>query len=143
MLTRLGLWLLHLHQAIYDLSDGRVGHGMLGVPCLLLRTTGRRTAKTRTSALVYALDGDDYIVVASLGGSDRPPAWLHNLRADPEVGVQVGRRRFAARAAVVGHDDPEFPRLWRRVNEVNRGRYDRYQAKTSRPIPVVRLTPKG
>lgn len=115
---------------------------MLGVPCLLLRTTGRRTGKTRTSALVYGRDGDDYVVVASLGGSDRPPAWLHNVGADPEVGVQVGRRRFAARATVVGHDDPEFPRVWRLVNEVNRGRYDRYQAKTSRPIPVVRLTPK-
>lgn len=114
---------------------------MLGVPCLLLRTTGRRTGKTRTAALVYARDGDDYVVVASLGGLDRAPAWLHNVRADPAVGVQVGRRRFPATATVVEQGDPDFPRLWQSVNEVNRGRYDGYQAKTSRPIPVVRLTP--
>ena len=118
-----------------------MGHRLLGVPCLLLRTTGRRTGKTRTSALVYALDGDDYVVVASLGGSNRPPAWLHNVRAEPHVGVQVGRRRFPALGTVVERDEPDHPRLWRLVNEVNRGRYDGYQAKTTRPIPVVRLTP--
>lgn len=142
MLTRIVLALLRVHQAIYDWSDGRVGHGMLGVPCLLLRTTGRRSGKTRTSALVYARDGDDYVVVASLGGSDHPPAWLHNVRADPAIGVQVRRRRFPATATVVEHDDPEFPRLWQLVNEVNRGRYDGYQARTSRPIPLVRLRPR-
>lgn len=141
MLTRLVLWLLHVHQAVYDLSDGRLGHRMLGVPCLLLRTTGRRTGKSRTSALVYARDGQDYIVVASLGGSDRPPAWLHNVRAEPHVGVQVGRDRFPAVATVVERGEDDYARLWRLVNEVNRGRYDGYQARTSRPIPLVRLTP--
>ena len=143
MLTRAVLWLLHVHQAVYDITDGRVGHRMLGVPCLLLRTTGRRTGKSRTSALVYARDGEDYVVVASLGGSDRAPAWLHNVRADPHVGVQVGRERFSAVATLVERGDADYARLWRSVNEVNRGRYDAYQAKTSRPIPLVRLTPVG
>ena len=141
--TRVGLWLLHVHQAIYEVSDGRVGHGMLGVPCLLLRTTGRRTGRLRTSALVYGRDGSDYVVVASLGGSDRAPAWFHNVGAEPAVDVQVGRRRFPAVARVVERDDADYPRLWRAVNEVNRGRYDRYQAKTARPIPLVRLTPRS
>jgi deazaflavin-dependent oxidoreductase (nitroreductase family) len=141
--TRAVLWLLRVHQAIYDLSDGRVGHHMLGVPCLLLRTTGRRTGKSRTSALVYARDGAGYVVVASLGGSDHPPAWLHNVRADPHVGVQVGRERFPAVATVVELGEEDYARLWKAVNDVNRGRYDGYQAKTSRPIPLVRLTPAG
>jgi deazaflavin-dependent oxidoreductase (nitroreductase family) len=117
-----------------------VGHGLLGVPCLLLRTTGRRTGRTRTSALVYARDGNDYVVVASLGGSDHPPAWLHNVRAEPTVEVQVGRRRFPAVATVVERGAGDYERLWRAVNVANRGRYDRYQAKTARPIPLVRLT---
>lgn len=142
-MTRAVLGLLRVHQAVYDLSDGRVGHHLLGVPCLLLRTTGRRTAKSRTSALVYARDGGDYVVVASLGGSDRAPAWLHNLRADPHVGVQVGRGRFTALATVIEQGEEAYPRLWKEVNDVNRGRYDGYQAKTSRPIPLVRLTPAG
>ena len=114
---------------------------MLGVPCLLLRTTGRRTGRSRTSALVYARDGADYVVVASLGGSDRAPAWLHNVRADPHVGVQVGRERFPAVATVLERGTADYARLWRSVNDVNRSRYDAYQAKTSRPIPLVRLTP--
>ena len=80
---RIGLWLLHLHQAVYEATDGRAGHRLLGVPCLLLGTTGRRTGKRRTSALVYARDGEEYLVVASLGGADRAPAWLHNVRLDP------------------------------------------------------------
>ena len=126
---------------MYDLSDGRVGHRMLGVPCLLLRTTGRRSGRSRTSALVYARDGEHYIVVASLGGSDHAPAWLHNVRAEPHVGVQVGRDRFPAVATVVERGEDDYARLWRLVNDVNRGRYDGYQANTRRPIPLVRLTP--
>jgi deazaflavin-dependent oxidoreductase (nitroreductase family) len=138
--TRVGLALLHLHQAIYEVTDGRVGHRLLGVPCLLLRTTGRRTGKSRTSALVYARDGGDYLVVGSLGGSDRAPGWLHNVRARPQVGVQVARDRFPAVATVVERAHDDYDRLWRLVNDNNGGRYDRYQARTNRPIPVVRLT---
>jgi deazaflavin-dependent oxidoreductase (nitroreductase family) len=139
--TRVGLQLLHVHQAVYVLTAGRIGHHLFGLPCLLLRTTGRRTGRTRTASLVYARDGEDYVVVASLGGSDRAPAWFHNLTADPHVDVQVGRRRFPAIATVIARGDDEYARLWRAVNDVAGGRYDRYQAKTSRPIPLVRLTP--
>ena len=132
---------MRVHQAIYEGTEGRIGHRLLGVPCLLLRTTGRRTGKNRTSSLVYARDGDDYVVVGSLGGSDRAPGWLHNVRSRPRVEVQVGRQRFPATATVVEPGDDQFPRLWRLVNDNNRGRYERYQARTTRPIPVVRLTP--
>ena len=59
----------------------------------------------------------------------------------PRSGLQVRRRRFPATATVVERSDPDHPRLWRIVDEINRGRYGRYQAKTKRPIPVVRLTP--
>ena len=139
--TRVGLTLLGVHQAVYQASDGRIGHRLLGVPCLLLCTTGRRSGRTRTASLVYGRDGRDYVVVASVGGADKTPAWLHNLRAHPEVEVQVGRRRFRAVASVVESGDVDHTRLWRLMNDVNRGRYDRYQTRTARPIPVVRLSP--
>lgn len=139
MARRVALGLLHLHQAIYEATDGRLGHCLLGLPCLLLRTTGRRTGKRRTSSLVYARDGEDYVVVASLGGSDQAPGWLHNVRARPRVDVQVARDRFSAVATVVERHEDDFGRLWALVNENAGGRYDRYQARTSRPIPVVRL----
>ena len=82
---------LKLHQQLYERSDGMVGHRILGVPALLLRTTGRRSGAQRCSALMYAADGSDHVVVASNGGSDRPPGWLHNVRAKPGVEIQIGR----------------------------------------------------
>ena len=129
------------HQWLYVRSDGRVGHRMIGVPTLLLRATGRRSGAVRANALAYARDGDDYLVVASSGGADQPPAWLYNVQAKPDVEVQVGRKREKASARIVEQSDPEYERLWRIVNENNRGRYTAYQQKTSRPIPVIAITP--
>ena len=132
---------LRVHEDVYKRTDGRVGHRILGVPALLLRTTGRRTGLTRTNSLVYARDGDDLLVVPSNGGADRPPAWLHNLKAHPDVEIQIGRERRRATARVVEASDPDHERLWKLVNAGNRDRYSAYQRKTTRPIPVVALTP--
>ena len=84
---------LRVHEKLYKATDGRIGHRLLGVPTLLLRTTGRRSGVTRTNGLVYAPDGADYLVVPSNGGADKPPAWLFNLEAKPEVEIQIGRER--------------------------------------------------
>ena len=132
---------LRVHEKVYVRTDGRVGHRMIGVPTLLLRTTGRRSGVTRTNALVYARDGDDYLVVASKGGADQAPAWLHNLRAKPDVEIQIGRDRRRATARIVERSDPQHERLWKIVNDNNGDRYTAYQEKTDRPIPVVALTP--
>jgi deazaflavin-dependent oxidoreductase (nitroreductase family) len=133
---------LRLHEQVYKGTDGRLGHRMIGVPTLLLRTTGRRSGVTRTNALVYVRDGEDYLVVASNGGADRPPAWLHNLRANPDVEVQVRRERANGAASIVEPSDPAYERLWKLVNENNRDRYTAYQTQTKRPIPVVVVTPR-
>ncbi len=134
---------LRVHQFLYERTDGLIGHRLLGVATLLLRTTGRRTGQTRTNALNYVEDGGRYIVVASRGGAPAPPAWLLNLQANSEVEVQVARRRIPCTATVLGRDDPEFTRLWQLVNAKNSNRYDAYQRKTDRPIPLVALTPKA
>jgi F420H(2)-dependent quinone reductase len=132
---------LKVHEKIYKATDGRLGHKMVGVPTLLLRTTGRRSGQIRTNGLVYARDGDDYLVVASNGGADRPPAWLHNLKANPEVEIQIGRDRQKGTARALEPSDPDYDRLWKIVNENNKDRYTAYQKQTDRPIPVVVLTP--
>jgi deazaflavin-dependent oxidoreductase (nitroreductase family) len=116
---------------------------MLGVPTLLLRTTGRRSGAERTNALVYASDGGEYVVVASNGGDDRGPGWLFNVRAEPEVEIQVAQARMPGTARVLEPGDQDYDRLWRLVNENNRDRYDGYQAKTSRPIPLIVVSPAG
>jgi deazaflavin-dependent oxidoreductase (nitroreductase family) len=108
---------------------------------LLLRTTGRRSGATRTNALVYARDGEDYLVVASNGGADQPPAWLFNLRAKPEVEIQVAKDRHTATARIVVPTDSDYERLWRIVNNNNRDRYTAYQQQTTRQIPVIAVSP--
>ena len=132
---------MRLHQAVYIWTDGRLGHRLVGVPSLLLRTTGRRTGARRTIALIYARDGGDYVLVASNGARDQSPGWYFNLRADPNVEVQVGRRRIPGVAHEVKRGDPEFDRLWRLVNDTNHGRYDGYQRRTSREIPLIVVRP--
>jgi deazaflavin-dependent oxidoreductase (nitroreductase family) len=134
---------LDVHAAVYERTDGLIGHRVLGVPCLMLRTTGRRSGQTRTNSLTYAPDGNRWIVVASKGGDPKPPAWLLNLRANPDVEVQIGRTRHASTATEIGHDDPDFARLWKLVNDNNSNRYDAYQRATDRPIPLVALTPES
>src|SRR5581483_3556901 len=101
------------HQKIYERTGGLVGHRVLGVPTLLLRTTGARTGTTRTNALVYARDGDRYLVVASKGGADRAPGWLHNLRKDLSAEIQIGRTRQRATAEILSSDAPDYGRAWR------------------------------
>jgi F420H(2)-dependent quinone reductase len=136
-----GIRVLQLHQTLYERSGGRVGHRMLGVPTLLLRTVGAKTGKPRTSCLTYAEDSGSYLVVASMGGAPVHPGWYHNLRADPAVEIQVGTRRQRATARVINRGDPDYDRLWKIVNDNNRNRYNGYQRHTERPIPIVALTP--
>src|SRR5947209_19892710 len=132
---------LRLHEQLYIRTDGRVGHRMIGVPALLLRSTGRRSGATRTNGLVYARDGEEYLVVASNGGADRHPGWLHNIRANPDVEIQIGRDRRKGVARIVEPSDPDHQRLWRIVNDNNHDRYNGYQKQTAREIPVIAVRP--
>lgn len=134
--------LLGLHSMLYQKTNGWIGHRVPGLPPnLLLHSVGAKTGKQRTHALSYARDGDSYLIVASKGGAPRSPGWYHNLKAHPDVEINVGPKRFAVTARPVLPDDPDYPRLWRIVNDNNADRYNAYQRRTSRPIPVVVLTP--
>jgi F420H(2)-dependent quinone reductase len=132
--------MLTVHQWLYEHSDGRIGASLGGRPMLLLRTVGRRTSQPRTSALLYVRDGDAYVVIASKGGGPQHPGWFHNLTAQPDVEIQVGRARIPVRARVAAGE--ERSRLWARADEVNQGQYATYQSRTSRVIPVVVLEPR-
>lgn len=136
------LTFVRVHDAVYQKSRGWIGHRIPGAPnSLLLHTVGAKTGLARTNALSYAKDGDAYLVVASNGGDRRAPGWYHNLKADPAVEINVGPRRFAVTAHSLLPDDPDYSRVWRIVNANNANRYDAYQARTTRPIPVIRLAP--
>lgn len=126
------------HVRAYRDSGGEVGYIWNGVPTLLLTATGRRTGRKLTSPLIFARDGDDYLVVASMGGAPRHPSWFLNLQARPEAEIQVKAETLpvVARAASA----TEMPRLWKIVTDVWPN-YDVYQSRTDRDIPVVVLSP--
>ena len=133
---------LRFHDAVYQKTNGWIGHRTLGIPSLLLHTVGAKTGTARTTSLSYARDGGNYLVVASKSGDPKAPGWYHNLKADPNVEINVGPKRFGVTAKPVLPDDPDYTRLWQIVNKNNGNRYEAYQKKTSRPIPVVVLTPR-
>jgi F420H(2)-dependent quinone reductase len=140
-LEQAGLRILRLHDTIYQKSNGWIGHRLPGVPpSLLLHTVGAKTGRPRTSSLTYARDGDSYLIVASNAGDDRYPSWSHNLRKHPGCEINVGPARFAVTARRVTPDDADYDRLWQLVNKNNANRYNGYQSKTSRPIPIFVLT---
>jgi deazaflavin-dependent oxidoreductase (nitroreductase family) len=132
-----------VHRWLYQRTGGRLGHGIIGLPALLLHTTGRRSGLRRTAALVYGRDGGSYVVAASNYGGDHDPAWLDNIRANSRVWLQVARRHAEAEAWIVPPGDPDYARLLAMMNQVNRNRYDLYRAKTTRPIPLVALRVTG
>ena len=120
-------------------SGGTEGHESDGLYTLVLATTGRRTGLARRTVLIYGTSGEEFVVVASNGGADEDPSWVHNLRAEPSVGVQVGTRRFTASARFASPAERE--RLWPLMVEIF-PLYAEYAEKTERVIPVVVLTPQ-
>ena len=123
------------HVRRYLETDGEEGHEWRGAPTLLLTTRGRRSGTLRRTALIYGEDGEGrYVLVASKGGAPEHPSWYLNLVEDPEVRLQVGAERFAARARAATAE--ERPRLWRLMASIWPP-YDDYQRKTEREIPVV------
>ncbi len=134
-----GLRVLAVWQRLYELTGGLVGERFGRARILLLRTRGRRSGRVRTAALLYVESETGLAVIGSKGGAEKPPAWYVNLRAEPEVEVQVGRRRWAARARDA--EGEERDALWQAA-VATWPQYDRYQARTERRIPVVVLEPR-
>jgi deazaflavin-dependent oxidoreductase (nitroreductase family) len=128
------------HTTLYRATAGVVGHRFPGAPpMLLLDHVGAKTARKRTSPLVYARDGENVVLVASKGGYPKHPGWFHNLRANPDTTVQIGARRSPVRARVASPE--ERKRLWPKVLQVYSG-YADYQRRTEREIPLVVLEPR-
>jgi len=132
---------IRAHSLLYRATRGVIGHRIPGLraPILLLDHVGAKSAKRRTSPLLYIPDGASVAIVASKGGHPRHPAWFHNLRANPETTAQVGGERRPVRARVATGEERE--RLWRRAVELY-PTYADYQARTDREIPVVVLEPR-
>jgi deazaflavin-dependent oxidoreductase (nitroreductase family) len=128
-------------QLIADMRahDGAVTQGPLaGHPLLIMTSTGARSGQPRRSILTFHRDGDDYVVAGTAGGATTDPSWLHNLEANPDVAIEIGNQRFAARATIAEGTDRD--RLWEDHVRALPWFAD-YPKQTGRVIPMVRLTP--
>ncbi len=125
---------------VYRATGGKIGGTFLrGAPVLLLTTIGRRSGQLRTAPLLYLRDGERIVLVASKGGMSHHPSWYLNLLDNPDVEVEIGREKLAMRARRAS--DEEKAALWPKLVAMYPD-YDDYQARTTRNIPVVLLTPR-
>jgi deazaflavin-dependent oxidoreductase (nitroreductase family) len=125
-----------IHPKVYAWSNGRIGGAMMGLPVLLLTTTGRKSGLPRTKALMYLPYGENFVVIASNLGSDYHPAWWLNLQANPAAAVQVGGEQYpvlAREATGIERDE-----IWEALTDAAPA-YDDYAVQTTRRIPVVVL----
>lgn len=129
------------HLALFRASGRRLGTRLGDIRVLFLHHFGAKSGAERISPLLYVEDGDKLALVASKGGHERNPAWYHNLRAHPDVRVEMHGevRNVRARVATGAARD----RLWKKATKVWPD-YDRYATRAPhREIPVVVLEPRS
>ncbi len=120
-------------------TGGQIATKFYGFPALLLVTTGAKSGQRRTSPLLYARDGDDFLIVGTNFGTTHHPAWTANLNADPEAEVVVGEDTVRVRAERC--DAEEFARMWPKFSAVYGG-YDTYLERlTDRTPRMYRCRP--
>jgi F420H(2)-dependent quinone reductase len=129
-----------LNNAVYRASGGRLLGSFDGNPVVLVHHVGRRSGEHRVTPLLYMADGEDVVVVGSMGGTPKHPGWVHNLREHPDTEIELGRERRPVRARVANAD--ERARLWPQLVE-RYPAFAQYQARTEREIPVVILSRRG
>jgi deazaflavin-dependent oxidoreductase (nitroreductase family) len=132
--------LMRIHTIAYRATGGVIGHRLLGWrQMLLLDHIGAKSQVKRTTPLLYAIDGQNVVIVASKGGYPQNPAWYHNLLAHPDTTVQIRAERRPVHARVATAEERE--RLWPLAVAVYRS-YESYQQRTGREIPLVVLEPR-
>ena len=120
-------------------NHGKVSGYFAGRPILLINHTGARTGKPRTNPVTYLKEENRYLVFASKGGADTNPDWYYNLKAHPDMKIEVGDDKIEARAEEITGAERDL--LYSQQASIM-PQFIQYQAKTKRIIPVIALTPK-
>ena len=124
----------------FHANQGRVGGPFEGATLLLLHHVGAKSGKDRINPLVYNRDADRYVVFASKAGAPTNPDWYHNLKANPNVAIEVGTETINVVAEEATGEERD--RLFQA--QVERSpQFAEYQSKTDRLIPVIVLKPVG
>jgi deazaflavin-dependent oxidoreductase (nitroreductase family) len=120
-------------------NEGRVGDMFEGMPLLLLHHTGAKSGKSRINPLAYQSDGGRYVIFASKAGAPTNPDWYHNLKAQPNVKIEVGTETIDVLAGEATGEERE--RLYRTQAERIPQFADYEKTAGERVIPVIVLTP--
>ena len=125
----------------YEASNGAEANTLRdsGMPVIIVTNTGNKTGATRKTPLMRVKDGNNYVLVGSVGGAPKNPVWVYNLRANPAVEIRDKADVRAYRVREVS-DDPERARLWSVAAQAFPP-YDEYQQRTTRKIPVFLAEP--
>ncbi len=115
-------------------NAGQVTGRFADAPLLLLTTTGAKSGEQRTTPLVHTTDGDDIVIIASYAGNPKHPAWFLNIRANPEVTVELPDETFTTNVVIT--EGEERRRLFDQ-QAAQMPNFAEYQAKTTREIPVI------
>jgi deazaflavin-dependent oxidoreductase (nitroreductase family) len=124
----------------FHANAGQVGGPFEGMPLLLLHHVGARSGKSRINPLAYQADGERYVIFASKAGAPTNPDWYHNLKAQPNVKIEVGAETIDVIASEAAGEERE--RLFRTQSE-RVPQFAEYEQGTDRVIPVIVLTPKS
>ena len=133
LITKTNVWLL-------TISNGRLGNSFLGVPVLILTTTGRKSGQPRPQPLYYLETGERIILVASNAGTSGDPAWLLNLKANPQVTIdkQGDLRQMIAHIASPEEKAEYWPQLTNLFPK-----WQMMEDRSKRSFKVVILDPQG
>jgi deazaflavin-dependent oxidoreductase (nitroreductase family) len=137
---QIGILINLIHRSVFTATRGRVLGKIIGMPALVLTTTGRKTGKKRQNMLTSPTQvNGNPVIVASWGGDDRYPLWFRNLQANPDVEITMAGKTEPKRARVL--EGAEYDEVWARVTKDFKN-YADYQTKTSRKIPLIVLEPR-
>jgi deazaflavin-dependent oxidoreductase (nitroreductase family) len=120
-------------------NGGKAGGMFEGMPLVLVHNVGAKSGKEYVTPLVYLPDGDNVVIFASKGGAPENPGWYHNLKAEPDVTIEVGDRKLDVLATEATGDERD--RLYS-AQEAAQPQFAEYATKTDRKIPVIVLSPK-
>jgi deazaflavin-dependent oxidoreductase (nitroreductase family) len=120
-------------------NGGKAGGILEGVPLVLVHNVGAKSGKEYVTPLVYLADGDDVVIFASKAGAPENPGWYHNLKAEPNVSIEVGDKKLDVLATEATGDERD--RLYS-TQEATQPLFAEYATKTDRKIPVIVLSPK-
>jgi F420H(2)-dependent quinone reductase len=126
---------------LYESSGGTKGTTLLdtGLPVVIVTHRGNKSGAIRKTPLMRVKDGNSYVLVGSQGGAPKDPAWVHNLRADPQIELRDETVVRPMRVREV-EDAAEKARLWKLALAAYPP-YAEYQTKTKRQIPVFVAEP--